>query len=299
MTEPTPRVAVLMTCHNRRDATLRCLTSLAEARRSETVDCDLQVFLVDDGSTDWTSQSVAANWPSVNLIEGSGSLYWAGGMALAERTARSDMPDATHLLWLNDDVMLDPDSIASLLRTAAARPNSIIVGAMRDGGGALSYSGVRFPSRWHPLRFARVQPQDVPVEVEAMNGNLVLVPARVASALGGIDDGFKQQAADFDYGLRARSLGASVLLAPGTLGECPRNPAPAVPDSVRQRWRAFNDPVGLATAEQIRFIRRHGPIWSQPLLVAVPYLQFVAGELARLPLVGRLIPKRALRAPRT
>ena len=292
------RIAVLMTCHNRRAQTTTCLESLRRSAAAAGVLDRMRIFLVDDGSTDGTADAARAAWPGVEVITADGSRFWAGGMALAESEATHRMSDLTHLLWLNDDVVLDDRALEILLATCADNPTAIAVGAMRGLDGELAYSGVRFTSSWHPLRFARVEPTDLPLEVEAMNGNLVLIPARLALSVGGVDAGFAQQAADLDYGLRARAAGAVVLLAPGTLGICPRNEPLSEPAGARARWRRLNDPVGLANRDQLRFIRRHGS-WARPLLLAVPYIQFIAGELARLPVIGRLIPTRALRSPRS
>ena len=77
------KIAVLMTCHNRKESTLRCLRGLPS---------DLDVFLVDDASTDGTSDAVrevsrAERDGRVEVREGNGSLYWAWGMALAWRAS--------------------------------------------------------------------------------------------------------------------------------------------------------------------------------------------------------------------
>lgn len=80
------RIAVLMTCYNRVETTLRCLRLLFEQKG----DFDVSVFLVDDGSSDKTGERVKANFPQVNAIKGTGALYWCKGMNLAWRTAGND-----------------------------------------------------------------------------------------------------------------------------------------------------------------------------------------------------------------
>ena len=44
------RVAILMTCHNRRESTLECLRSLRD--QTNTMGYELSVHLTDDGSSD-------------------------------------------------------------------------------------------------------------------------------------------------------------------------------------------------------------------------------------------------------
>src|ERR1039457_1924637 len=103
------RIAVLMTCHNRRTATLACLSSLENQINNS--DFSLTTYLVDEGCTDGTAEAVA-NHPKIHIIRGDGNLYWNRGMQLAFSTARRDNHDG--YLWLNDDVVLDQDALSRL-----------------------------------------------------------------------------------------------------------------------------------------------------------------------------------------
>jgi len=284
-----------MACHDRRDATIRCLHSLDSALTGAGLREDARVFLVDDGSSDGTAAAAAAAWPGIRIIAAAGDLFWAKAMSLAERVALREAEGATHLLWLNDDVVLDPGSVGELI--AVADGDSIVVGALRDSDGATSYSGIRLTSRIHPLRFERVEPSTSAVPVDTLNGNLVLVPVEVALRIGGIDREFRHAFADFDYGVRARRSGVRVMLAPGTLGTGDRNPATAEAPSFAQRRERLIAPTGGALPDVARYLRIHGHFIGVALAV-VPVLRFVAGELSRLPLIGRLVPSRALPAPR-
>lgn len=292
------RIAVLITCHDRRDRTVGCLERLDASLRSAGLRDTTEVFLVDDGSSDGTGAAALEAWPGLHLIAGTGDLFWARGMALAERAALEEAPDTTHLLWLNDDVELDADSVGRLFDVSRSSPEAIVVGALRSGDGGISYSGIRLTDGRHPLRFERIEPAAGPVAADTLNGNLVLVPTRVAVALGGIERAFRHAFADFDYGVRAREAGFPVLLAPTTFGSCDRDlPAPE-PPSVAARWRRLMAPTGGALPDVVAYLRRHGPPWAV-VYAAVPILRFAAGELSRVPLVGRLVPRRALPARRS
>ena len=74
-------LAVLITCHNRRAKTIKCLKALFN--QADTKNIRIKVFLVDDGSTDKTSNEVMALFPEVVIIQGDGNLFWARGVALA------------------------------------------------------------------------------------------------------------------------------------------------------------------------------------------------------------------------
>ena len=274
-------VVVVMACHNRRENTIEALRSLVGQGGAEV---SVRVVLTDDGSTDGTARAARDVWPDVRVVRGDGSLFWAKGMALAASLAGV----YDFLLWLNDDVILDEGALARLLatyRTSPAAPEAdlIVVGALRDPhSGAVTYSGITRCSSLRPMRFTQVVPAGLPVPADTMNGNLVLVPRGVIERVGHIDGGFSHGMADFDYGLRARSRGCEVWVAPQTLGTCARNPAvqgwndPALPVGVR--WRLMRSPKGLPPRSWWRFTRRHGgAMW--PVYWLSPYVRFLAGAL--------------------
>ena len=78
-------LAILITSHNRKKITLKCLGNLLTAKNINTFDFD--VFLFDDGSTDGTSEAIKDQYPKVNIVNGNGDLYWNQGMRLAWKTA--------------------------------------------------------------------------------------------------------------------------------------------------------------------------------------------------------------------
>lgn len=96
------RIAIIMTCFNRKEKTLKCLGSLlADSEHN------LQVYMVDDGSTDGTGDAVKVSFPQVNVIRGDGNLFWNRGMHMAFSKAVEVGYD--FYLWVNDDVEFDED----------------------------------------------------------------------------------------------------------------------------------------------------------------------------------------------
>jgi GT2 family glycosyltransferase len=277
-------IAVLMTCHNRCEATLACLRSLFGQR---TANLGLSVFLVDDGSSDGTAETVAKEFSKVNVIQGNGHLYWSGGMRLAFDVATRE--DADFHLWLNDDVVLDRDAIGLLLstyeETQRRRPGpTIVVGAVMDPiSGTTTYSGLRRRSAWHPLRFEFVDPGPVPKLCDTMSGNVVLISRDAFEKLGAIDPAFVHTMGDCDYGLRLARIGGGVWLAAQHVGTCSRGdrlPHPA-DCSVIDRLRDIGSSKKLPPLPWLTYVRRHGGLlW--PILWIGPYAKVVGRSVEEL-----------------
>jgi glycosyltransferase involved in cell wall biosynthesis/GT2 family glycosyltransferase len=278
-------IAVLLTCHNRRQHTLACLAGI----HRNTVDgVTVDIHLVDDGSSDGTAEAVARAYPDVEITLGSGELFWGGGMRLAFIRAVQTRPD--YLLWLNDDVVLDDDALERLLATDAAlcaerQPPSLVVGATRDPqSGDTTYGGYRRTSRLRRMAFAQVVPTHEPQRCDTMNGNVVLIPKSIYSVLGNVDATFTQAMGDIDYGLRARSAGCQIFLAAGHAGTCSENSrAGTYRDetlSAAERLRLAASQKGLPFREWAVLCRRHGgPLW--PVLALSPYIRMATMRRAR------------------
>lgn len=278
-------VTAVLASHNRRERTLACLGSLFD--QAGVIDVQLRAVLVDDGSTDGTAAAVESLGYPVEVVRGTGSLYWAASMALAERCALEAHPD--FLLWLNDDVVLQADALKRLLDVGLAEQSTITVGTVvGQRSGAVTYGGLVKTRHWHPLGFSIARSGPTPARVDTFHGNVVLVPKSVFERMGGIDGAYAHAWADLDYGLRARSLGFPIIAAPGAVGTCEREVGPkfwlrAKGLSVRQRLALALGPKGLPVESHARFLRRHGGR-SWLLFFFAPYLRLIAelaSELAR------------------
>ena len=297
MTErDTMRMAAVMAAHNRRELTLACLRSLRAQRVPGVL---LDVFVLDDASSDGTGEAIAEQFPEATLLRGDGKLYWNGGMRRAFGEAIAG--DYDYYLWMNDDTTLDDGALALLLETdrqVCERGSDavIVAGAIRHPEtGKLTYGGVVRRHRWQPLRWERVQPGEAPRQCETMNGNTVLVSRTVVRRVGNLDPAFTQQMGDFDYGLRARRAGCSVWTTPGTIGMCashPRRRTDQQPllSELRRLWSIKE----LSPRPWATFTRRWaGALW--PLYWLSPYVRRGSALLLERTPARRLIgPSEAI-----
>jgi GT2 family glycosyltransferase len=275
-------IAVLITCFNRQEKTLACLSALFEQTLSEQV--KLQVYLVDDGSTDGTSEAVNQKYPQVKILQGDGSLYWNGGMRLAFVEAMKQ--DYDYYLWLNDDTILYPQTLDLLLRESKqlidrGESKAMLVGSTREAdSGKVSYGGLVRYSWWTPLRNDIVEPCDRVKPCDTMNGNCVLIPRSVVKIVGNLDPSFVHNLGDYDYGKRAKRQGCSIWIAPGYVGTCQAH-LPSWRENnltLGERLKQINTPKGLLTKEWKVFAKRHaGLFW--PIYWLAPYVKLLFGKV--------------------
>lgn len=288
------QIAVLMTCFNRRDKTLRCVQTLWPQRRfslgPQQVQC--QLFVLDNGS-DGTGAALSAAFAEVRVIPGHPQYYWNNGMlALWQQVLASHSAGYfDYFLWLNDDVELLPDALPRLVATslalAAQRPEPVgaVVGTMADrqperapAPVVATYGGRRRRSKFNPLAFGVVLPPgDEAQPCDFINGNLCLIPAAAIQAVGLLSAEFTHGGGDFDYGLRLQQAGFGLWVAPGFYGICATNPPQgsvfdaAVP--LQQRLAMLSRPNVLPPPAEWRLmVHRHGG-WSRPFGYGVSYFR--------------------------
>lgn len=272
---PKPyKVAVVMTCHNRRDTTARCLKLLhTQNQPVASKRFVLSLFLLDDGCTDGTSAAVLKIWPDATIIQGDGNLYWCGGMRKAWSAAASTDPD--FYLLLNDDTFLFRNAITCLLDICIAPLARIIaVGATCDPDtGKWTYGGIACDRAFNGG-------PGLPRHCMTMNANCVLVPKSVFTEIGMFSSIFGHAMGDVDYGYVASKRGISIVETPFFVAECRRNSSSGTwrDNSLTRlnRFKLLLSPKGLPPKEWFHFCRRnYGFCW--PRYVLSPYIRILLG----------------------
>lgn len=280
------RLAVLLTCHNRKPQTVACLKALDASVRHYGA-ARYHAFITDDGSTDGTAEAIQSLGIPVTILQGGGDLFWNRGMVNSWKAADEDPDGFDGYLLLNDDTLVDEDAMARLMSTLEeySKP-CVVVGAVRHPtSGRVTYGGVVRVSSWHPGRTKKLGPSAYSQPADTFNANCVYVPKSVAEVVGTLDPLFHHSMGDFDYGYRARKLGFDVFVAPSTVGTCKAN---AIHGSWRDstlrltpRLKALRSPKGLPFTEWREFLRRHGAPFPT-LLATAPYVAVVASSLLDL-----------------
>lgn len=239
------RIAALLTCHNRKQKTLACLQSLF------AIAPEVDVYLTDDGCTDGTAEAVAELFPQVWIIKGDGSLFWNRGMHRAWQEALKR--DYDYYLWLNDDVVLYPDFLQSLL-ACCLKEDALVCGLIEEPQShEIIYGGC--DAQKHLVGRA-----ESPLPLYWINGNVVLIPRSIVTNVGILDPYFIHDLGDVDYGMRVRKAGFEVLSTTDAVAAGYRNDVCRVRkwnSSLLERFRQLGTPLGSPLSRNFHFRRRH------------------------------------------
>ncbi len=224
MTEPTipepevDRVLALVLNWNGAADTLDCLDSLKVQTH-----CALDVLVLDNGSTDDSVTEIRTAWPDLELVATGVNLGYAGGNNVGLRIALERR--VPFVLVLNNDTVLEPDCVESLVRAARAHseaaalsPKSFIYERAIDQPRTIYCAGGGWDGTGYPRMIGFREP-DGPAfararEVEWLNGCAILLRREALERIGLFDERFFHTFEDTDWSLRARRAGWTLRVEP-------------------------------------------------------------------------------------
>jgi GT2 family glycosyltransferase len=209
------RVSILLLSWNGRAHLGPCLDALA-AQRPPGV--EVETLLLDNGSTDGTTDWVRSRHPEISLTVSPTNLGFCAGNNLLAELASGDA-----LVLLNNDTRAEPDWLAALVDAYRAAPGDVaaVGGRIVDweaekldfGRGLLTFDGHAFQQDFRrPLAIAR-QPRPGEELLFGCGGNLIVGRDAFREA-GGFDPRYFAYLEDVDLGWRLWAGGARVLACP-------------------------------------------------------------------------------------
>lgn len=249
------KIAILITCFNRKDKTIRCLQAL----KSQLIKTNIQydIHLTDDGCTDGTSEAVLKECPKAKIYQG-GNLFWAGGMRLCWKGA-IQQGGYDYYLLLNDDTYVNDYFIPDFIECREkGRDRALIVGNTCDPESLNgTYYGMRIISRI-PFKCEHVEPKGVPEYISYSGANIWFVPSILVEKIGVFPDIYVHAIADNDYCLRTLRAGFKILGSSHYCGYCEADHRGMTTKEMRtltisQRWRWLWSPKGAAMKQWLYF----------------------------------------------
>jgi GT2 family glycosyltransferase len=217
MSSASPSVTVVVLSWNGGRTTLDCLASVEQLDYP-----DYSVVVVDNGSTDNTLAQVSSRFPEVERIMHNQNMGLSEGFNSGLRWSLAQGHDYT--LLLNNDVLLAPDALLTLVDEAERCPEAgmlspkIYLGEPPSDrfywtGGWLTLNPFGAPTRGYRRR-DRGQYDEV-CEAQLAANTAVLVRTKAVRNVGLFDPAYFYMCEDFDWSLRARQNGHRILYVPG------------------------------------------------------------------------------------
>lgn len=209
-----PDVTVSLIGMDHRDLLRGCLDSLfATALRAS-----LEVYVVDNVSTDGTSEMLARDYPQVHVLRNETRLGFSSNnnLVLARAAGR-------YAMLLNDDTLVQPGAIDAMVAFMDAHPEAAAAGGQLlnpDGSRQMSFCWFPKPilEALHPLtdRWRIVWPtSDGPFEVDWVSGASLMVRHKVLAEVGLLDPAFDPgYSEETDWCYRIRQHGGRIFAVP-------------------------------------------------------------------------------------
>jgi GT2 family glycosyltransferase len=201
------RCAAIIPVHNHAALTRRCLDAVLE----EPASGDLEIIVVDDGSTDSTAALLEEYGSSIQVRRRDRS----GGFAVACREGVA-ATEAPLLLFLNNDAIGERGWLETLLADADAHPEAAAIGTkLLYPDGTVQHAGVAIGQDRLPRHIYAGFPADHPAvnrsrPFQAVTGACMLVRRQAWERLGGFDPGYVNGLEDTDFCLRLGERGEVV-----------------------------------------------------------------------------------------
>lgn len=209
--EQSPQVSIVVPVYNHLDITKRCLhavTSLGSA-------CRFELIVVDDGSTDGTTDWLAGQ-PDVRLHRMPQNSGFVDACNAGAALARG-----RYLVFLNNDTEVLPDWLDALIDTLETVPHCGLVGArliypderLQEAGGIVFEDG-------SACNYGRGDNPDSPAytflrEVDYCSGACIALPTALFHSLGGFDRRYAPAYyEDTDLAFAVRDAGYQVIYEP-------------------------------------------------------------------------------------
>ena len=236
------RVSIVTPVHNRRDITLQCLRSLQKINQTGL---EIRTVIVDDGSTDGTSEAIEMEFPEVEIIQGDGNLWFTEGTNVGVRAALKHDPE--YVLMMNDDQVFDAEFLQYMIETAEKYPRSVVGSLLLlwDTPHKLFQVAPRWETRlgcwrhWYHQTIWTI-PQK-PWEVDLIVGNCVLVPVEAIKEHGLMNSERFPNFGDGEYTPRLKRNGWRLLIEPRARVFCQPNyiPQKVAKMTLKQKFNAL------------------------------------------------------------
>lgn len=272
------KIVVVMTCHNRREKTVRCLEKLHTGNDSN----EYHYIVVDAGSSDGSCEEIEkAGYNDVELIHAEPTLFWNGGMHRGIEIGMKNADSYDYMLLVNDDVDFIPGIIDKMV-DYSAKPDlagSVIVGATCDTSGKFSYGGILYNKG---ISYSMVGIDRPDVRCTTFNANCTLIPMDIMKLVGNVDPYYKHSMGDFDLGFKITRERKTIYVMPEYVGVCNDNPIEGswqdTSLGIRKRIQLKESFKGLPFKDWFHYLNKNFGLVTACVRSVTPYIKIFVGK---------------------
>jgi N-acetylglucosaminyl-diphospho-decaprenol L-rhamnosyltransferase len=197
--------------------------SLTACLRRQVLSQPLHILVVNDGSTDGTTEWLAAQ-NDIEVLQSDGTLFWGGAVDLALRHLQTRAAAEDWVLLMNNDTTAADGFVQCLLDTALAHAPAAVGSVIRDEADHANLLSIgACVDAWRLLTSDLLntdRPKDSAtiIEVDALSGRGVLFPLAALIAAGGMRPcALPHYLADYEVSVRVRKSGWRLLVSPAAV----------------------------------------------------------------------------------
>lgn len=234
-----PDLSIIILNYNTQDLLRQCLTSLIEnckacfeqvfLRKVKIENCEYEVIVVDNASSDGSPEMVKKEFPQAKLIANPENWGFAKGNNVALRQAQGK-----YILLLNSDTVVEKETLPRMIKFMEENPKvGVATCRVELADGSLDLACHRgFPTPWASLTyflgleklfpksriFGRYHlgflPLDKIHEIDSPVGAFYLLKKEVINQVGLLDEDYFMYGEDLDWSFRIKKAGWKLVYYP-------------------------------------------------------------------------------------
>ncbi len=198
------KIYILLPVHNRCELTKRFI----ECLKFQTYR-NYHLVLIDDGSTDGTSEMILSSLDNVTIIRGNGTWWWAGALQQGyEWIINNNISKSDAVLIINDDTEFENDFLEKAIRVLGNSQKAFLLSRSFDiVTRVVCETGVHVD--WKKLTFNNASPEEE-INCSSTRGLFMRVGDMIATG-GFYPRILPHYLSDYEYTMRAKRNGIALI----------------------------------------------------------------------------------------
>jgi len=210
------RIYIVVPVFNRISYTERFLYCI----RKQTFN-NFEIIVIDDNSTDGTSELIKEQFKEVTLLHGDGNLWWTGAINMGIQYALRHASQYDLILVINDDLEINPDYLETLHSLHKSMPQTLIGSVVvdienpdliDDGGVTVNWLTAKYRMLNYKKNLSDFKKNHF-VDVSLLTGRGTLIPSRTFREIGLFREDHFQQCGDTEFPVRAKNSGYRLIVS--------------------------------------------------------------------------------------